>query len=349
MKHAKSRSLDRVEQAASRILGGAGLVVIDVGAAHGLPWHLNVLRNVASTVCCFEPDPQAAEQLNRMAQERGQTNLKVFPVALASSDAERTLYVTNAPTGSSLLKPGSDFANDFHPSDYFYPMREATVRTRPLRDVLVESGLSRADSIKIDVQGGELEVLSGLGTMLAETTQAVELEIGLPGGYIDQPGFGEIDAFMNKAGFLLYDLRPASHHPHFKGDWGYYPREVLGVPPDSGSLTKRITEADGVYFRRPELILQSANGDVLRRQLVLLCVYGFFIDALQLIERAAAAGFLNEKSARECREAVLNWHAASRDLLLENPGLDKFLRFLKQWSRRIQGKLLGQRFYRWRE
>jgi hypothetical protein len=154
---------------------------------------------------------------------------------------------------------------------------------------------------------------------------------------------------MTKAGFLLYDLRPASHHPHFKGDWGYYPREVLRVPAESSSLTKRITEADGVYFRRPELILQGADEDALRRQLVLLCVYGFFIDALQLIERARTAGLFNEKAALECHKAVLDWHASARDLLIDNPVFDKFQRSLKQLSHRIQGKLLGRRFYRWRE
>jgi len=344
-----SKPLDRVEQAASRILGDAGLVIVDIGAAHGLPWHLNPLRNIASTICYFEPDPEAAEALRRGDQERGETNLKIFPVALAGSDAERTLYVTNVPTGSSLLKPGSEFGNDFVAPDYFYPMREVTVRTRPLRDVLVESGVPRADTIKIDVQGAELEVLSGLGSMLAETTLTVELEIGFPGAYMDQPGFGEIDAFMSKAGFLLYDLRPASHHPHFKSDWGYYPREIFRVPPNSPTLTKRITEADGIYFRRPKLMLEAGDAKAIRRQMVLLCIYGFFIDAWQLAERAAATKLLDEKTLQTCQEAVLAWHTASRDLVADNPRFDRFARFARHWSDRFQRKLFGQRFYRWRE
>lgn len=343
------QALDRVEQAVSRLLGDAGLVVIDVGAAHGLPWHLRVLRNVASTICCFEPDPQAAAALSQAAQERGQNNLKVFPVALAHSDAERTLYVTNIPTGSSLLKPGSEFGNDFSAPGYFHPVRETTVRTRPLRDVLVEGGVPRADAIKIDVQGAELEVLSGLGPMLAQTTLAVELEIGFPGGYIDQPGFGEIDAFMSKAGFLLYDLRLASHHPHFKGDWEYYPREIFRVPMGSPSLTKRITEADGIYFRKPKLLLEAGDTNALRRQMVLLCVYGFFIDALQLIERAKILNLLDEEASRTCREAVLAWHGASRDLVADTPRFDRLARFARQVSDRLQAKLFGQRIYRWRE
>ena len=349
MSSTASEPLDRVEQAASALLGDAGLVIVDVGAAYGLPWHLSALRNVASTICCFEPDPEAAEALRRASQERGQTNLKVFPVALAGSEAERTLYITNVPTGSSLLKPGNDFANDFGSHDYFYPLREATVKTRPMQNVLVEGGVPRADAIKIDVQGAELEVLSGLGPMLAGTTLAVELEIGFPGCYIDQPGFGEIDAFMNKAGFLLYDLRLSSHHSHFNGDSGYYPREILRIPEDSGTLTKRITEADGIYFRHPRLMLQANDALALRRQLVLLCAYGFFVDAIQLIERATAANLLDQASSRTCHDAVLAWLGATRDQLTDNPGVDKFLHYVKRKLRRLQTKFFGQSFYRWRE
>ena len=95
------KPLDRVEQVASHILADAGLVIVDVGAARGLPWHLSALRNIASIVCCFEPDPEAAERLNREASEGGQTNLKVFPVALASSEAERT--ISNLTTAASNM------------------------------------------------------------------------------------------------------------------------------------------------------------------------------------------------------------------------------------------------------
>jgi FkbM family methyltransferase len=221
------QSLDRVEQAVSRLLGDAGLVIVDVGAAHGLPWHLSALRNVASTICCFEPDPEAAEALRRAAQERGQNNLKVFPAALASSDAERTLYVTNSPTGSSLLKPGSEFGTDFSVSDYFYPVREVTVRTRPLRDVLMEGGIPRVDTIKIDVQGAEDRVIAGSERTL-QRVAAIQAELSLAPLYAGQALIHDMVKALRGFGYELADVHPAF------------------IDPRDG----RLLQLDGLFLRR---------------------------------------------------------------------------------------------------
>jgi hypothetical protein len=81
---------------------------------------------------------------------------------------------------------------------------------------------------------------------------------------------------------------------------------------------------------------------------VLLCIYGFFIDALKLIDRAHSAKLLDDAASRTCRGAVMAWHAATRDLLADNLQLQRYANFLKRQWDRIQAKLFGQRFYRWR-
>src|SRR5262249_32756795 len=116
---------DAVAAYARRILAGADLLIVDVGAANGLPAHLAPLEPIA-TVCFFEPHEPAAEQLRQRFAREGNGKKIVFSFALAESDGERTLYTTNTPTGSSFLKPGSRFGNDFCDPDYFYPMREVT-------------------------------------------------------------------------------------------------------------------------------------------------------------------------------------------------------------------------------
>src|SRR5580704_19210326 len=123
--------MDRVESAVSDLLDGSDLILVDVGAAFGLPVHLAALTRLA-TVCYFEPDEKAARELERDLQRHGLTKSRVFSVALAGSDGPRTLHVTNAPTGSSLLIPGSEAGLDFTPHDYFFPLRETAVQTRAL-------------------------------------------------------------------------------------------------------------------------------------------------------------------------------------------------------------------------
>jgi FkbM family methyltransferase len=339
-------SLNKAERAAKAILNGQDLIVVDVGAANGLPWHLRVLERVA-TVCYFEPGPEAAEDIRQDARRRGIPNVHVFEVALAGTEGERTLYVTNIPTGTSLLKPGSAFATEFGNPAYFHPIREVPIHTRRMMDVLAEAGISRVDTVKLDVQGAELEVLQGLGAWLADETLAVELEIGFPGAYIDQPGFADVDKFMAAANFDLFDLRLASHHRHFKGNWDYYWRDVFQVPRESTSLTKRITEADGIFFRKIDILLARRDENLIRRQIVLMCTYGFFIEALDLIDRAESTGILDDARAQACRKGVMDWHGAIRDMIADSLILNRLVNFARSISQRLQGRLFGRRFYRW--
>jgi FkbM family methyltransferase len=340
--------MNMLEKVISAILDGAELIIADVGAANGLPTNLQPLAGVAKLLF-FEPDRKAAENLQRELAASGHAKAQVLPVALAGSDGPRTLYVTNVPTGSSLLKPGSEFFNAFGNSDYFYPMREVTVQTRRLNGVLAENNLPRLDALKIDTQGAELEILQGLGQVFTDQTLCVELEIGYPGGYVNQPGFGQLDALITQAGFYLFDLKLTSADRHRKGDGGYYRREVFHVAQNSPSITKRVGEADAVYFRRTDQVLARKDPAIVRRLMVMMCIYGFFVDAYILADDAQAAGVLSVDQAEACRRAVRDWHGATRDALLDLPAFARFSSFLRRAWRFWQRRLLGRHFYRWQD
>ena len=82
--------------------------------------------------------------------------------------------------------------------------------------------------------------------------QSVEMEIGFPGSYLGQPKFDEFESMLTGLGFALFDLRVANFHRDYKGDFSHYPRNIFNVDEDSPSLTKRITEADAIYFKRAD-------------------------------------------------------------------------------------------------
>lgn len=340
--------MDRIEHAIAALLDGNGLIVSDIGAANGLPRNLMPLGRTA-TVLFFEPNGDSAKALSEHLQGSGYTDPRVLPVALGGSNGPRTLYITNTPTGSSLLKPGSEFFNTFGNPDYFYPVREVTVETRRLEDVLMESGLPRLDALKIDTQGAELEILQGTGGVFTDETLCVELEIGYPGSYIGQPGFGELDALITGAGFYLFDLRLASADRHYNGDSNYYRREIFHVSENSPSITKRVGEADAVYFRRTDQVLARKDPAITRRLMVMMCVYGFFVDAHILAGDAQMAGVLSQGQAEACRRIIRGWHDASRDALVDSPTFACFRSFLRRAWRFWQKRLLGRRFYRWQD
>lgn len=110
-----------LDQALKLLLNAEDLVIADVGAAYGLPWYLQVLEEWA-TLCLFEPNTARAEELRKAYKKSNRRNkAHVFETALSASGGERVLYETHVPTGSSLLKPGSDTLNEFGDPSYFSP------------------------------------------------------------------------------------------------------------------------------------------------------------------------------------------------------------------------------------
>lgn len=271
----------------------------------------------------------------------------MFETALSRTGGERVLYETNVPTGSSLLKPGSEALYEFGDPTYFFPIAERRMATRRLDEVLDQAAIPSVDFIKLDVQGAEVEVLEGLGERLGRTTLGIELEVGLPGGYLEQPGIGAVDAVLRKAGFLLFDLRPVRLHRAVKGDRAYYPREVFGVHEQSATLAKRVWEADALYFRNPAGILDAADESALRKLAALYCAYGFFVEAHALFERALLEKRLSALVATSLQGAVVEWHRQAHSCFVESPMWWRLKRFVRRWESRVLRAVCGRRSTTW--
>jgi FkbM family methyltransferase len=342
------RARRRLKPELQTLLGDAGLVVADAGAAYGLPAHLAVLDSVA-TVCFFEPHPERARELTEIYEQQGRgADVRVSQAALSACGGERTLYVTNIPTGSSLLKPGSQAAIEWVNPDYFFPVREELVQTRRLEDALLEESISRLDFIKIDVQGAELEVLHGLGK-LADEILGVELEIGYPGGYEDQPGFCQLKDYLESIGLELFDLKPVRGHRHLRGARLGYPEDVFGVVPDSPSLSERLWETDAVYFRSAKAVLEKKDLPSVRRLVLLYCAYGFFVEAHSLISRAEAIGFLPPEEASVLKSSVIVWHRKGHYRFTYSVAWRRYADAIVSIPKRVLNKIFGRRLGRWLE
>lgn len=334
-------------RAIESLLRSDQLVIADVGAAYGLPEYLRVLERWA-TVCLFEPNRERAQELRTFHQaEEGRKNVHVFETALSGTGGPQTLYETHVPTGSSLLKPGSNALYEFGDPEYFFPVRERSVVTRRLDQVLDEAGIGSVDFIKLDVQGAEVAVLQGLGDRLGRSMLGIELEVGLPGGYLGQPSIGTVDSFLREQGFILFDIRPVRLHRAERGDRTHYPRTVFQVHESSDSLSKRIWEADAVYFRDPQALLTERDEAALRRLTVLYCAYGFFVEAYALMRRAAAEECLTDAAAAHLQAAIVEWHRDACYCFTESPTWWRFKQFLRYWERRLLRAVCGRRSSTW--
>lgn len=72
------------------------------------------------------------------------------------------------------------------------------INTRRLDDI---SGITRVDYLKIDIQGGELDVFRHAKRKLAEAS-VIQTEVSFVGLYENQPSFGEIDIELRRQGFI---------------------------------------------------------------------------------------------------------------------------------------------------
>ncbi len=320
------RQLSHTAKCLEKVLGTAGLVAADVGAANGVLPHFRPVQEVA-TFYLFEPEASAYEKLVAEHQAAGRSNIRVINTALASGRGTRTLHVANQPTGSSLLRPRPD-ATDYTISSYFYPLREVEIHTDRLGDVLDQVGEPALHMIKIDVQGCELEVLEGLDDRRAATLMSAQVEVGMPGSYENQPSLAELDRWMQRNGLALFDLEPARANLTLDDDGDAYHLRVFRTYRRAPSVRSRLWEVDAFYFRREDLVLASSDPADVRRLIAAYAVHGFFAHGHRLAETARKKGLLSQVEERDLQDALVTWHDTSLDRRLTARARRTFKRML---------------------
>jgi FkbM family methyltransferase len=129
-----------------------GDVVFDVGANIGL-YTLPMSRAVGATgtVVSFEPDPDNLRILKHNIAANNCNNVLVMPFALGTEDGEMDLYQVDSNRGYLSF------------ADLSGTGRSVKVRVRRGDNVLREQGIDKPSIVKIDVEGAEPLVISGLG------------------------------------------------------------------------------------------------------------------------------------------------------------------------------------------
>ena len=294
------------------LLCDAGFVASDIGARGDLPEHWLVLDGVAQVVA-FDADPEACKALNQVYDARGHGKLyRTVPLALGGADETRTFYLTASRSGSSFFNPDAPMLKAYTNDDYLSPIETRTLQVRNAQDVFDEIGVDRLDLVKLDIQGGELEVLQALHGGLLDTVMGLQTEAAMQRKGQGHPIFREIDSFMDANGFELFDLWPVRLHRARNGNRSGYLRDLFGVTVNSPTVAPRIWEVDAVYFRRPQWVLESGDAAAVRRLAVCYCVYGYFAEACHLLEQAETAGLLSPEDLETALAAVGRWHRRER-------------------------------------
>jgi FkbM family methyltransferase len=139
-----------------------GTWVFDVGANIGLT-SLEFAR-VAQRVLAFEPNPLTAERLERNLAANAIDNVSILRSAVGATPGTVTFHESAQTTLSSASVVPPELVRSFE-------LPQTTLDAD-----WIAAGRPEVSALKIDVEGGELDVLRGAGELLASQRPAVLLE-----------------------------------------------------------------------------------------------------------------------------------------------------------------------------
>ena len=300
-------------KALGSLLHNNKIVALDVGGAVSLQphWH-KLIGN--TTFYVYEPDTRSYNDLvEKKAEKEYAEDYIYINQGLSEAGGEQKFYLTNEPTGSSLLKP--DKNNPFVTDDnaYFFPCKEITIQTTTITDSLKEQNLDHFDFIKIDVQGAELQILKGISTNLLNTSLLIELEVGLNATHENMGSFETVQAFMKANGFSLFDVRVARMYLPEKMTDQEYSSKKMNISTPLPSIAARAWEFDAVFMRDFTWV---KNNKFEKAKIFKLaagyCTYNFYLEAIYLIDNCLNENMITVEEHRICKENIIQLHAIER-------------------------------------
>jgi FkbM family methyltransferase len=173
----------------------AAATLIDVGASKGQFSLAFRSQRPNARIIAFEPLSDSAETYERLF--RNDTQVTLHRVAIADRQGVAEFFVADREDSSSLLRPGEGQAQAFGVRG----KRTVRVDVKRLDDCVAIPDLPHPILLKIDVQGGELDVLKGCAAL--ESIDYIYCELSFVELYEGQPLFDEVASYLGSRGFRL--------------------------------------------------------------------------------------------------------------------------------------------------
>lgn len=240
--------------------------IVDVGASliDGEPPYQQLVNLNKAKIIGFEPNPAEYEKI----LEQKPPHLTCLPYALGDG-SDGVLRICQAPGMTSLLEPDFEILEHFHGfADWATVMELQPISTHRLDDL---EEVKTIDYLKLDVQGGELAVISG-GKQKIEQALVIHTEVQFIPFYQEQPLFAELDQALRELGFYLHRFNPLISRV-FK---------PLLLNNNFYEGCSQVLWSDAIYVKRFTDFSQLSSEQLRKLALVIHEVYGS-IDLVSLI------------------------------------------------------------------
>ncbi|MCZ0928779.1 FkbM family methyltransferase [Vreelandella janggokensis] len=207
--------------------------VVDIGAnpIDGTPPYAELLKRGFVKLVGFEPQKDALQKLLAMKGP----NETYLPHAVGTGEKTQ-LYICQASGMTSTLKPNNKVLDHFQGYPIWGKVKSVEeIDTVRLDDV---AEIGKIDWLKIDIQGGELNVFKN-GEEKLKDTLVIQTEVNFIQLYENQPLFAEVDQWMRAHGFMLHTLLEQRKRL-------YAPMKINGGIHQG---INQLTTADAVYVR----------------------------------------------------------------------------------------------------
>jgi FkbM family methyltransferase len=176
------------------------LVVVAAGHRSTLepPW--NEVDGLMSLVA-FEPHP-AWTSADHVAPSR------LVSIQKALADHQGSIPFNQTRRGpASIRQPRPSVVARLDTSEAFDVTGTVLHEVTTLDDQVAELNLTEIDVIRLGAHGNELEICRGGAQTLQRSVFGIELEIGLNALYEEQPLLADVDPFLRKLDFELFDFQ----------------------------------------------------------------------------------------------------------------------------------------------
>lgn len=234
--------------------------VVDIGAnpIDGEPPYKELLKNGICKVTGFEPQSDALAELNRNKSH----NETYLPYAVGNGST-KILNICNYSGWTSTLRPSDLSLNIFSVyKENAQIINQIPIDTKRLDDI---HEVDQIDFLKIDIQGGELEVFQNAKAKLSKTV-VIQTEVSFINLYEGQPTFGEVDIELRKQGFI----------PHCFAAFRNGMISPFTINNDPWQPLHQLVEADVVYVRDFRDPTNLDDGQVKNLCLIAHTCYGSF-------------------------------------------------------------------------